>query len=220
MGKTYAINFDQPDSNVVACAAEAIAQEGVVLFPCDTAYTIGTLPQAVSHIPKGVERLFSFKKRGGAPSFPWLIESAASIDIYGDSVSDEAHKLIEGLWPGGISIVVTASSEVPRTLAHIDGTISLRMSSSPVVLALLKQLKRPMVSTGANVHGAPSPLVFTDVAQEIVDVVDIALDAGEHAGIGRPTIVDCAHGPARILRGGAVTQEEIEEVLGYRMPVV
>ncbi len=220
MEKIYPIDFDQPASDVVARAARAIEEEGVVLFPCDTVYTIGTLPHAVQHMSRGVERLFSFKQRGGAPSFPWLIESSAAIDIYGVDVSDEAYKLIEALWPGGISVVVSASSAVPHLLAHVDGTISLRVSSSPVVLALLKELNSPIVSTGANVHGVPSPLMFSDVAQEIVDVVDIALDAGDHIGMGRPTIVDCAHGTARILRAGAVSQEEIEEALGYRMPVV
>lgn len=215
-----AVDFGDPDPSAIRTAARALESDGVALFPCDTVYTVGTLPDEVEHVPAGVERLFSFKRRGGGPSFPWLVASPDMLDTFGADVSDEARRLVEAFWPGGLSVVVRASRLVPRALAHPDGTISLRMSASPVVAALLAELGRPMVSTGANVHGTLSPLAFGDVAPEIVEAVDVALDAGEHVCRGRATIIDCSRGPARIMRAGVVSPEEIDDALGYRMPVV
>lgn len=218
--EVFRIDAVHPQAAALDRAAEALSEGGIALFPTETVYVIGSLVRTGAQASAGVGRLIDFKRRGGAPSFPWLVSSHADLDTYGTALSDEAYRLAEKFWPGGLALVVQASSAIPRSLTREDGTISLRLSSSPVVSGLLGILDKPIVSSGANFHGHPSPLDFGDVDPEILAAVDVALDAGTGESTGRSTIVDCSHGPAVVLREGVVSREEIDDALGYRTPLV
>ena len=209
-----------PSPEAIDRAAEVISSGGIALFPTDTVYTVASLAVAGRRISGGVARLRNFKRRGFGPSFPWLVTSAADLDVYGMDVSDDARRLAQAFWPGGLSIVVHASSAVPRSLAHRNGSIALRLSASPVVSAIISLVDRPLVSTGANEHGAPPPTAFSDIVPEILDAVDVALDGGDAEGAGHSTVVDCTGTQPRILREGVVSRAEVDEAMGYRTPLV
>jgi L-threonylcarbamoyladenylate synthase len=218
--EVFTIDTTHPQAQAIDRAAQVMADGGIALFPTDTVYTVASLAVKGMHISDGIRRLFEFKRRGFGPSFPWLVDSPEALDTYGMSVPDEARRLAEAFWPGGLGIVVKANSAVPHALTHSNGSIALRQSASPVVSGLLRVLDRPLVSTGANEHGVPAPVSFADVAPNVVGVVDVALDGGEGTCQGRSTLVDCTRTPVSILREGVVSREQLNEALGYVAPLV
>ena len=109
-----------------------------------------------------------------------------------------------------------ASSAVPRRLARYDGTVSLRMSASPVVAAVLHACGRPLVATGANVHDADPVLSVDAIDPEVAAAADVILDAGADVCLGNSTIVDCSEGEATLIRKGCVPLGQVESVLGFR----
>lgn len=217
--EVFTIDSMHPQASAVDCAAHALASGGLALIPTDTTYCVCSLARSGVEESGGIGRLMGFKDHATGPSFPWLVSSADDLDVYGRSVSDAARLLAERFWPGGLSLVVKASAAVPRVLTRKDGTISLRLSASPVVSGILRALDRPLVSTGANVHGAPPPLAYGELDPAIIAAVDVALDGGACC-VGRSTIVDCTQEPAIILRDGIVSREDIDDVLGYQTPLV
>jgi L-threonylcarbamoyladenylate synthase len=215
----FELDTQHPQAAAIDAAARALADGGLVLLPADTTYCVVSLARAGSGASAGIRRIVGFKRRPCGPAFPWLVGAKSDLDVYAVGVSDEARMLAEAFWPAGLTIVARASSAVPHMLMREDGTVALRMSSAPVVSGLLNALDRPLVATGANVHGQPAPLAFADVGQGVLDAVDVALE-GDGSCAGRATIVDCTHGEAVILRDGVVPRELIEERLGHATPLV
>lgn len=216
----FEVSGTHPRAAAIDDAAKALAQGGLVLFPTDTVYSIGSLARAGENVSTGVDRLFRIKRRGRGPSFPWFIESREDLDVYGTGVTDEARTLADAFWPGGLSIVVRASAAIPRVLAREDGTVALRLSASPIVAALLQVCRAPLVTTGANVHGATPPISFDEVDKKILSKIDVALDARPSKCAGSATIIDCTSRTPRILRAGIVSREEIDEALGIESELV
>ena len=220
MPRIIETNQRQTHADAIDAAVHVLRSGGLVLFPADTTYVVCSLTRLGGAVSGGVERLFSLKRRGRGPSFPWLISSPAELEVYGMEITDCARVLADTCWPGGLSIVVKASAAIPRILAREDGTVALRNSASPFAAAFLRACGAPLVMTGASVHGAPNPLSFDEVDSKILDQVDIALSVEDADCQGTATIVDCTQAAPRILCEGLVSSEHIESVLGYALQAV
>lgn len=218
--EVFAIDSEHPQAAAVESAAAALTDGGLVLFPTDTCYIVGSLARSGSRISAGIDRLLGFKSIRGGPTFPWLVNAIDKLDTYGTAISDEARVLAEAFWPGALTLVVKASAAIPRSLVRRDGAIGLRVSPSPIVSALLHTLDRPIVSTGARLAGGPTPLSLEQVDPRIADAVDVVIDGGPMENGGRSTVVNCSHGPAHILREGLISRAEVDGALGYRTPLV
>ncbi|WP_341838646.1 Sua5/YciO/YrdC/YwlC family protein [Chitinophaga pollutisoli] len=63
----------------------------------------------------------------------------------------------------------------PNVINH-DGSIAIRLVQDPFCRHLVKRLRKPLVSTSANISGAPSPASFRDVSPEIRNGVDYVVE--------------------------------------------
>ena len=148
------IDWDAPAPAHVARIAQALSGDGVVALPTDTVYG---LAQAVATNRQGLERIFSIKRRDHAKAVAWLVAGADALDIYGRDVPAWARDLAARFWPGGLTLVVAASDEVPAALRGADGTIALRMPDAPVVRSVARTLGCPLATTSANTSGMAAP---------------------------------------------------------------
>lgn len=220
-----------PDSHVIAEAAKTLQAGGLALLPTETVYGIGVAVSAYAgsrpanaELPDpgtGYRRIFDLKRRDLAQTVPWLVGSIDDLDRYGAEVDPRARALAEAFWPGALTIVVPASDAVPAFMRAADGTVALRMSASPVVLALAQRLDSPLAVTSANLHGKPAPAAFADVDPLVLDGVDVAIDAGETPYRDASTIVSFAPSAAdgsRVIRAGALSADRIARVLSPMSP--
>jgi L-threonylcarbamoyladenylate synthase len=53
-----------------------------------------------------------------------------------------------------------------------DGSIAIRIGKDEVCRHLVKRLRKPIVSTSANISGEPSPKNFSEVSDHIRTAVD------------------------------------------------
>ena len=181
-----------------------------VLLATDTVYGLAAMPSTLGYM-----RIFELKRRDAQQVLPWLVGSVGDLDRYGEDVPVYARKLAEAFWPGGLTLVVRASSEA-RALGSVadDGTVALRMPDEPFALKLLGELSAPVACTSANLHGLPAPQHLADVDPSMRE---LACDAGIPSsckGGTASTIVDCTQ-PAspRIIRHGALSDEAIQACL-------
>jgi L-threonylcarbamoyladenylate synthase len=201
-------------------AADVLQSGGLVLFPSDTVYVVASLARTGESVSNGLDRLFAVKNRGRGPSFPWLVGSPSDLDVYGTGVTDDARTLAENLWPCGLTIVVRASSAVPRVLAREDGSVALRCSAAPIAAGLIRSCGLPLISTGANSHGNRPPCTYGEVADDVMSSVDFAIEDPAVSLPGRSTIVDCTTRQTSILREGVVSRESVDGALGIVTPFV
>ena len=154
----------------------------------------------------------------GRPSFNPLIahvpDLAAAEQI---AVFDpRARKLAKAFWPGPLTIVAPFRKGAPVSelaRAGLD-TVAVRAPAHPLARALLRAFGRPLVAPSANRSGRPSPTTYADAVEETGSAAAVALKGGACKVGLESTVVALLEGPARLLRPGSVTREEIEALIG------
>jgi L-threonylcarbamoyladenylate synthase len=182
---------------------------GLVAFPTDTVYGLGasmTLPQAVA-------RIYAVKSRPQSMALPLLVASTAQVSAVAQQVPSVAWRLIERFWPGALTIVLHRSEAVPLIVTGGEATVAVRIPAHPIPIALIEGLGTPIIGTSANLSGHPSPLTAEEVHSQLGNKVDLIIDGGRCPG-QESTIVDVTGETPVIRRAGAISREEIEQVIG------
>lgn len=209
MGSMVSVDQANPSAEVVARVARTLREGGVAVLPTDSVYGIccAATPGNPAH-----ERIFEIKHRERSQTLPWFIADASGLDVYGLDVPRWARHLAERHWPGALTVVVRASDAVPEEYAQVTptgATIALRVPGSELDRAIVRALGCPLAQTSANTHGAPSATSGHGVEPAIVEAVDLTLDGGA-APVGvASTIVDATGEEPRVLRAGAITEDEV-----------
>jgi tRNA threonylcarbamoyl adenosine modification protein (Sua5/YciO/YrdC/YwlC family) len=210
MGEVVKVDQNHPDPHVIDRAARVLEEGGVVVLPTDSVYGISC---AAREGNPGHERIFRIKRRDRSLTLPWLVASTDDLLRYGTDVPSWVPRLAAAFWPGALTIVVSASDEVPPEYRRADGTIALRMPDSVLVRELADRVATPLATTSANLHGLPAVGTAKDLDSRLVADADLTLDGGELPLGVASTIVDGTAASPRILREGPLSAEAIEEAI-------
>ena len=196
-------------------AVSALAGGGVVAIPTDTLYGIATaaLDEAA------VQRVFDVKQRGLSTPLPLFVSGIDAFHEFGRRVPDVAHQLAATFWPGKLTIVVERSSRVPDITTGGLDTVGLRVPDHPVPRQIVARLAAPITATSANISGQPPLTSAEQVIQHLGSRMDLVFDGGQLRPSKPSTVIDVTRTPCRILRHGAVSPEEIEQVTGIKVAV-
>lgn len=152
-------------------AVDVMRRGGVILYPTDTIWGIGC--DATNS--EAVRRIFSIKNRPDSKALISLVPSPDWLETYVDDVPEVAYQLIEAsVRP--TTIVYDRGIRLAPELLAADGSIGIRVTSEPFSSRLCSSLRRPVVSTSANVSGSPSPRFFHEIDPLIVNAVDYVVE--------------------------------------------
>lgn len=152
-------------------ALEVLLRGGVILYPTDTVWGIGC--DATNE--EAVRRVYDIKRRADSKAMLVLIDSAAKLDRYVKEVPAVAWDLVE-LADKPLTIIYPEARNLAPSLTGADGSIGIRVTSEEFSQRLCFQLRRPLVSTSANISGQPSPANFAEISEEIKSTVDYVVD--------------------------------------------
>ncbi|MBM3163318.1 MAG: threonylcarbamoyl-AMP synthase [Chlorobi bacterium] len=190
-------------------AARFINKGGIVAFPTETVYGLGA---GICH-PEAVERLFAAKGRPG--DNPLIVHVAKPGDIHdvASNIGSEAEKLVRRFFPGPLTIVLQRKSAVPDAVTAGLETVGVRCPSNPDAQKFLLHCTCPVAAPSANLSGKPSSTSWKAVLEDLDGKIDCILK-GNPSDIGlESTIVDCSGEMPVLLREGAVTLEQLQEVV-------
>ncbi|MFC2056858.1 L-threonylcarbamoyladenylate synthase [Chloroflexota bacterium] len=185
-----------------------LRQGGIVAYPTDTVYGLG----ACASLPEAIEQVYKVKERPRNMPFPLLLADVSQITEIVESVPPIAWSLIYSFLPGALTLVLNKSSSVPDIITAGGTTVAVRIPAHSIPIALVKGLRTPIVGTSANFSGMPSPVTADEVYSQLGDKVDLVIDGGRCPGGKESTIVDITGEKPVILRVGAISREEIEQV--------
>jgi len=196
-----------PDPGVLAAAARALSQGGLVVFPTDTVYGLAADPRSVM----AVERVFRLKGRSTAQALPLIASSLEQVERALGRLSGRTRRLAERFWPGALALVVDVGAAVVPAVLGGGSTVAVRVPDHAVARGLSAGLAFPIVSTSANRSGRPAPATADAALAQLGDAVEIVLDAGPVAGGEPSTIVDARGETVTLIRAGAVPFARVEE---------
>ncbi len=192
-------------------AAGALRAGGLVLLPTETVYGLG----ADASNPAAVAAIFEAK---GRPRFNPLIAHVADLETAARiaDLDDRAYALAREFWPGPLTIVAPikdTSAVCDLARAGLD-TVAIRVPGHHVSHAVLEAFGGAVVAPSANRSGRPSPTTFADAVAETGDKAVVALDGGPCAVGLESTVVSVLDGYPRLLRPGAVTRVQLQQIVG------
>ena len=199
-----------PQKRLILTAAEVLRRGGLVAFPTETVYGLG----ADAFNADAVKQIFVAKGRPLDNPIIVHIASVADLRALTHHVPEEAGRLIEKFWPGPLTLILQRSPGVPDDVTGGLDTVAVRMPQNKIALALIKALGHPIAAPSANLSGRPSGTTAGHVLQDFAGKIDMILDGGPVTVGVESTVLDLSQKPPAILRPGAVTQEDLEPLLG------
>jgi tRNA threonylcarbamoyl adenosine modification protein (Sua5/YciO/YrdC/YwlC family) len=193
--------YDKNPSEInIRKAATVLGEGGVVIFPTDTIYAIG----CNIYSPKALERIARIK--GLNPknaNFSFLFYDLSHLSEYTRPISNEVYKMMKRTLPGPYTYILEANSNVPKILGIKKKTVGIRIPDNPILLEILKELGKPIMST--SVHDDDEIIEYTTdpelIHERYQDLVDLVIDGGY--GDNEPsTIIDCTGDEIVVVREG------------------
>ncbi|ARZ67867.1 L-threonylcarbamoyladenylate synthase [Streptomyces sp. HU2014] len=189
-------------------AVAAVRRGELVVLPTDTVYGIG----ADAFSGDAVGGLLEAKGRGRGMPSPVLVGSPNTLHGLVTDFSEQAWELVDAFWPGALTLVANHQPSLTWDLGETHGTVAVRMPLHPVAIELLTEFG-PMAVSSANLTGHPAPQ-DCDAAQEMLgDSVSVYLDGGPTPADVPSSIVDVTGKVPVLLRAGAISAEQLREVV-------
>ena len=146
---------------------EILRNGGVILYPTDTIWGIG----CDASNEEAVARIYQIKKRPESKSMIVLLAEAKDIIKYVAHPDPAIFEFLENTQKP-TTVVYDGAIGLAENLLADDGSVGIRVVKDDFCRHLIKRLRRPIVSTSANVSGEPSPTHFAAISPEIKASVD------------------------------------------------
>lgn len=179
-------------------ACKVMQEGGIVVYPTDTIWGIGCDATNAD----AVARVYEIKRRADHKALITLVPDAGWVERYVEEVPDVAWELLD-VAVDPMTIVYDRGKNVATNLMGEDGSIGLRVTSEFYSRELCRRLRKPVVSSSANVSGDPSPMCFAEISKEILNAADyVAMyRRDDKGGIKASTVIRLgAGGLIKILR--------------------
>lgn len=177
-------------------ALEVLKKGGVILYPTDTIWGIGC--DATNEA--AVKRVYEIKQRDDSKALITLTDNPNLISRIAD-MPDVAYDVIEACAEDQpMTIIYDGGRNLAPNLLAEDGSIGIRVTFEKFSAELCRRLRRPLVSTSANISGQPSPKFFADVTEDVKSQMDYIVKYRQND--------NTPHKPSKIIKlkaNGAVT---------------
>ena len=144
---------------------------GIILYPTDTIWGIGC--DATNEV--AVQKIYELKQRTDNKAMLVLIDNPVQLERYVENVPEMAWELIE-VMDKPLTIIYSRGKNLAPNLLAEDGSIGIRVTNEVFSHRLCEQLRKPLVSTSANVSGEPSPANFGEISDKIKEGVDYIVE--------------------------------------------
>ena len=185
--------------DAIARGAALLRAGELVAFPTDTVYGVGIAASRRDRLAA----IFELKNRPLDKRIPILVADLSQVTDF--EVDARALALADRFWPGALTLVLPGA----------DGSQAFRAPDHPVALALIRAAG-PLLATSANRSDEPDTLGADEVLIAFArqqDELAAVIDGGSVPGGIASTVVDLTAAPARVLREGPISREELAGVV-------
>lgn len=182
---------------------EILANGGVVVLPTETVY--GLFAKAMDE--RAVNHVYELKNRPRDKAMNLNVASYEDILSYSKEQPDYLKKIYDAFLPGPLTIILKANDQVPKWINSGLATVGFRLPAHPVTRELI-QAEGPLIGPSANKSGLASGRYFDQIREQFNFQVTGYQDDDALLGLDS-TILDLSVTPARILRQGKITKDDL-----------
>lgn len=148
-------------------AYDTLKKGKLLLYPTDTVWGIGC--DATNYT--AIEKIFKLKQRQESKSMICLVSDIKMLNQYVKNIPEATYAILKYA-DKPTTIIYDDPINVAENLISNDNTLAIRIVKDEFCQKLIKKLKRPLVSTSANISGKPSPRSFKEIPHDILKGVD------------------------------------------------
>ncbi|MFE9193280.1 L-threonylcarbamoyladenylate synthase [Micromonospora sp. NPDC007208] len=199
MARYYDVHPENPQPRVIGQVADLIRGGGLVAYPTDSCYALGT--QLGNQ--DGLDRIRQIRHLDDRHHFTLVCHDFAQLGQF-VQISNSVFRLVKASTPGSYTFILPATREVPRRMLHPKKrTVGVRVPRHTVTQALLAELAEPLVSSTLVLPGDEEPMTQGwEIKERLDHQLDAVLDAGD-CGKEPTTVIDLSGPEPEILRRGA-----------------
>jgi L-threonylcarbamoyladenylate synthase len=199
----------EPDPSLLRQAVQCLRDGGIIIYPTETFYGLGV------HYANdtALARLCRIKERDASKPVLLLIPDISWMPKLSCAISASALTLADHFWPGPLTLVLKASSHLSSFITGGSSTVGIRISSNTVAGRILTLFGDCITSTSANLSGEPSPSALQHISAQLIEAVDLVIDAGETPGGSPSTVLDLSTMPFTLIREGAISADTLRPFL-------
>ena len=158
---------------------------GVILYPTDTIWGIGC--DATQE--EAVEKILNLKNRKSDKGFVLLVDSIEMLKKYVDHVHPRVETLLS-FHDRPLTVIYEQGIGLASNVLATDGSIAIRVVKDAFCRELIHQFGKPLVSTSANVSGAPFPAHFGEINSDVIEKVDFIVKyKQDNKEKGEPSVI-------------------------------
>jgi tRNA threonylcarbamoyl adenosine modification protein (Sua5/YciO/YrdC/YwlC family) len=196
------INAEHPEPRKVRRAVELLDAGEVIAYPTDTVYGLG----CDLFNKKAIDRLYQIKPMPRTHQLAFICPDLSDIARYA-IVDNQQYRLLRRALPGPYCFILEATREVPKIVQSKRKTVGIRVPNHEVILAIVRELGRPVISTTAAPTGS-EPMLDPAEVDDMFSGLALTLDGGV-GGTVPSTIVDLSQGRMEVVREGAGAIEDL-----------
>ncbi|UNY97568.1 threonylcarbamoyl-AMP synthase [Zhouia spongiae] len=170
--------------NEIQQALEALNNGGLILYPTDTVWGIGC--DATN--PEAVKKVYELKQREDSKALICLVSDIRMLEKFIFEVPEVAYQLIEAT-DKPTTIIYDKPINIADNLIAPDRTLAVRVASDEFCQRMIRQFKRPLVSTSANISGRPTPQSYSEINPEILKGVDYVVNLHRDKKCNKPSTI-------------------------------
>lgn len=184
--------------NDVEKCLQVLQNGGTILYPTDTIWGIGC--DATNET--AVQKIFEIKQRPQHKSFVILVADEKDIIQYTASPDLSVFDYLETTTKP-TTVIYEHAIALAENVCNDDGSVAIRICSDAFCRHLIKRLRKPIVSTSANISGEPSPKTFSEISSHVANAVDYVVQyrQNEQAQHQASAIIKWENGKPLIIRG-------------------
>lgn len=197
-------------------AAELLRNSQLVAVPTETVY--GLAGNGLDE--NAVREIYEVKGRPAVKPLSLMVSGIEAMDKYCEDVPQAAKRLAKRFWPGPLTIVLKAKDIVPEIVRAGGETVGLRCPNHELTLETIRLAGLPLAAPSANPSGEDSPKNAAKVMEYFDGKIAAVIDGGD-CGIGiESSLIDMSKTPYKLLRTGALSEEEIAEALSEELLLI
>ncbi len=202
-------NPANPEPETIMQAARALVDGQAIVVPTETQYGLAIRADR----PDAPEKINRIKRRNETLPVALFVKDVQMGERLCE-FSNTAHLLADRFLPGPLTLVLPPRKGRETAAAGFVSAegIGIRISSSPLVTAIMRKVDFPVTATSANLSGQRTPSTVSEIQKELGDAVTLYLDGGPCRGLIPSTVVR-VNGGVHVLRPGVISESEIRMAL-------